>query len=244
MMKTACKAQRRLRTKLLGGGLMLCLSLSSLISIGFGSYLIGASTDIGPFVIEAGDVVSVLPDYGTAASFVIGSESGINYYMGGVGIQVPEITDSTYEIRIRINPYRMDENSSIYGNNEVSASLGLSYSSVSGKNFFDGSLCVPPTSVSFVLEGKESALVNFPLTYELSDSLTGETTYTLMCDFPLYSTIENSLYSVFKRYQKGTNNIYLSARFAFDMNSLSNADFSTLIKTPINFVTTLSGVSS
>lgn len=227
-----------------GGGLILCFSLSSLISIGFGSYLIGTSTEVGPVVIEAGDVVEVLPNYGNAISFVIGSESGIGYYTTGYGNGTPEITDSSYEIRLRINPSRMDENFDLYGNNNVFATLGISYSTDSGFNFFDGSICVVPETVSFVLEGKDSAAIDFPLTYEMTQETDGNVSYQLKSNFLVYSKEEVSLYSFFRHYQKSSENLYLSARFTFDMGGLSAYQLSEILKTPIHFVTTLSGVVS
>lgn len=201
--------------------LVFILSIISLSGVGFSSWVIGTSNVVANGNITIADVETI--DLQNTVAYVRNSEQGFDYYIYD---GVYYFTDTSFSIRIQINPYLMDTKLNY---SHLSLYFGLSYMSLTSNNYdifaSDNAYTTPPTKAVYAYEKNpefymESDAANY------SKIVNGtSTTYSLSTNIMLYGN-DNSLYSFAKKYQINQTSVYLTATYNFDLKNdfLSNID--------------------
>lgn len=194
--------------------LVFLLSIISLSGVGFSSWVIGTSNAVASGTITVADVETI--NLQNTVAYVRNSEQGFDYYIYD---GVYYFTDTSFSIRIQINPYLMDTKLSY---SHLSLYFGLSYMSLTSNNYdifaSDNTYTTPPLNAVYAYEKNpefymESDAVNYSKTVNGSS-----TTYSLSSTILLYGN-DNSLYTFAKKYQENQTSVYLTATYNFGLKS-------------------------
>ena len=193
--------------------LILSLCLISLISIGFSSWYI-SEDDNGIYGSLDVDNVGEI-DLNESIYYINGSEDGFDYYIFDNKYY---FTKTSYSIKIKINPKNIEQKLSNYG--MLFVTFGISYTTTLDYDIFseNNPFAISPKYVVYSLNKVPSFCIKSnECVANVKTNENGTKTYSLFSTIPLYDTINPSLYSLAKKYQKGTEYIYINASYDFEI---------------------------